>query len=234
MTLEQSYVCVILAVTLVLFIWGRWRYDVVALLALLAVVITGIVPAAQAFEGFGHPAVITVASVLVISRSLQTSGIIIWITRNLDKIQAGPSIQVAAIAGLVSLLSGFMNNVGALALLLPVVSQTAERTGRAPGELMMPLAFGSLLGGLTTMVGTPPNIIVASFRTQSAGVPFGMFDFAPVGLVIAIAGVTFISAYGWRLIPIRMPEAEAGKLFNIGDYIAEVLVPRNSGLSGDG
>jgi di/tricarboxylate transporter len=232
MTLEQSYVCAILAVTLVLFIWGRWRYDVVALLALLAVVITGIVPAAQAFKGFGHPAVITVAAVLVISRSLQNSGIIIWITRSLDKIQAGPSIQVAAIAGLVSLLSGFMNNVGALALLLPVVSQTAERTGRAPGELMMPLAFGSLLGGLTTMVGTPPNIIVASFRTQSAGVPFGMFDFAPVGLVIAIAGVTFISAYGWRLIPIRMPEAEAGKLFNIGDYIAEVLVPRNSGLSG--
>ena len=232
MTLEQLYVCTILLGTLALFIWGRWRYDIVAFLALLAVVITGIVPAAQAFDGFGHPAVITVAAVLIISRSIQNSGTITWIARRLDKIQAGPSIQVAAIAGLVSLLSGFMNNVGALALLLPVVSQTAERSGRAPGELMMPLAFGSLLGGLTTMIGTPPNIIVASFRAQSNGVPFGMFDFTPVGLVIALVGITFIAAYGWRLIPIRTLEKEAGKLFDIRDYITEVLVPKNSGLSG--
>ena len=222
----------ILAVTLGLFIWGRWRYDVVALLALLAVIICGIVPATAAFEGFGHPAVITVAAVLIISRSLQSSGIIGWITRWLDKLQAGPSIQIAAIAGLVAVLSGFMNNVGALALLLPVVVQTAERTGRAPGELMMPLAFGSLLGGLTTMVGTPPNIIIASFRAKSAGVPFGMFDFTPVGLVIAIAGITFMAAYGWRLIPIRTPATSTSKLFNIEDYISEVLVPRKSGLSG--
>ncbi|MBT5030882.1 MAG: SLC13 family permease [Proteobacteria bacterium] len=232
MTLEQVYVFAILAVTLGLFIWGRWRYDVVALLALLAVIICGIVPATAAFEGFGHPAVITVAAVLIISRSLQSSGIIGWITRWLDKLQAGPSIQIAAIAGLVAVLSGFMNNVGALALLLPVVVQTAERTGRAPGELMMPLAFGSLLGGLTTMVGTPPNIIIASFRAKSAGVPFGMFDFTPVGLVIAIAGITFMAAYGWRLIPIRTPATSTSKLFNIEDYISEVLVPRKSGLSG--
>ena len=117
MTLEQLCVCAILIVTMGLFIWGRWRYDIVAILALLGVVMIGTVPASQAFDGFGHPAVITVAAVLVISRSLQNSGIVSVIARNLDKIQAGPSTQIAAIAGLVSLLSGFMNNVGALVLL---------------------------------------------------------------------------------------------------------------------
>jgi len=232
MTLEQIFVCAILIATMGLFIWGRWRYDIVAILALLGVVIIGTVPASEAFDGFGHPAVITVAAVLIISRSLQNSGIVGLIARKLDKIQLGPSTQIAAIAGLVSLLSGFMNNVGALALLLPVVAQMAKRTGRAPGELMMPLAFGSLLGGLTTMVGTPPNIIVASFRTQSAGAPFGMFDFAPVGLVIALAGIFFIAAYGWRLIPIRTSKTDPGKLFDIQDYVTEVLVPKKSGLSG--
>ena len=118
--------------TLGLFIWGRWRYDVVALLALLAVVAGGVVPAARGFEGFGHPAVITVAAVLVISRALQNSGMIGWITRWLEGIDAGPSVQVAAVGGLVAVLSGFMNNVGALALLLPVVIQTAKKSGRAP------------------------------------------------------------------------------------------------------
>ena len=218
--------------TLGLFIWGRWRYDVVALLALLAVVAGGVVPAARAFEGFGHPAVITVAAVLVISRALQNSGMIGWITRWLEGIDAGPSVQVAAVGGLVAVLSGFMNNVGALALLLPVVIQTAKKSGRAPGELLMPLAFGSLLGGLTTMVGTPPNIIIASFRADAAGAPFGMFDFTPVGLVIAVLGIAFISLYGWRLIPIRDAKGDASDMFDIEAYMTEVLVPRKSGLSG--
>jgi di/tricarboxylate transporter len=232
MTLQQAYVFAVLAMTLGLFIWGRWRYDVVALLALLAVVAGGVVPAARAFEGFGHPAVITVAAVLVISRALQNSGMIGWITRWLEGIDAGPSVQVAAVGGLVAVLSGFMNNVGALALLLPVVIQTAKKSGRAPGELLMPLAFGSLLGGLTTMVGTPPNIIIASFRADAAGAPFGMFDFTPVGLVIAVLGIAFISLYGWRLIPIRDAKGDASDMFDIEAYMTEVLVPRKSGLSG--
>ncbi|MEK9725480.1 MAG: SLC13 family permease [Rhodospirillaceae bacterium] len=152
-----------------MFVWGRWRYDVVSLMALLAVVIGGIVPAADAFAGFSHPAVITVAAVLVISRALQSSGIIGWATAALEHADAGPNVQVFAVTALVAAVSGFMNNVGALALLLPVVMQAAQRSGRAPGELMMPLAFGSLLGGLTTMIGTPPNIIVANFRAEAAG-----------------------------------------------------------------
>jgi di/tricarboxylate transporter len=232
MTLQQAYIFAVLASTLGLFIWGRWRYDVVALLALFAVVAGGVVPASRAFEGFGHPAVITVAAVLVISRALQNSGMIGWIARWLEGVDAGPSIQVAAVSGLVAVLSGFMNNVGALALLLPVVIQTAKKSGRAPGELLMPLAFGSLLGGLTTMVGTPPNIIIASFRADAAGAPFGMFDFTPVGLVIAVLGIAFISLYGWRLIPVREAKGDAGDMFDIEAYMSEVLVPRKSGLSG--
>ena len=231
MTWEQAYVFAVLAATLGLFIWGRWRYDVVALGALLAVVAPGVVPAARAFEGFGHPAVITVAAVLVISRALQNSGMINYVAKWLEKVEAGPSLQVAIIAALVAALSGFMNNVGALALLLPVVIQVARKSGRAPGELLMPLAFGSLLGGLTTMVGTPPNIIVATFRADAVGDPFSMFDFTPVGLAIAVVGIVFIAAYGWRLIPIR-DGGNTGDMFHIEAYTTEVLVPRKSGLSG--
>ena len=231
MTFPQVYILAVLAATLGLFIWGRWRYDVVALLALLAVVVGGLVPAKEAFVGFGHPAVITVAAVLVISRALQNSGMIGGLARWLEGLNAGPSVQVAAVAGLVGAMSAFMNNVGALALLLPVVMQTAKRTGRAPAELMMPLAFGSLLGGLVTMIGTPPNIIVANFRAEATGQPFGMFDFTPVGLVIAVAGIGFMAAYGWRLIPVRDAGRQDGNMFEIEAYMTEVLVPKKSGLS---
>ena len=231
MTAGQIYVLAVLAATLGLFIWGRLRYDIVALLSLLAVVVGGIVPANQAFQGFAHPAVITVVAVLVISRALQNSGIIGGLARWVERINVGPSAQVAAVSLLVAVLSGFMNNVGALALLLPVVRQIAKRSGRSPGELLMPLAFGSLLGGLTTMVGTPPNIIVASFRVQAAGSPFSMFDFTPVGLLIAVGGIAFIAFYGWKLIPVRDTEGADGSNLDLRNYLTEVMVPPKSGLS---
>jgi di/tricarboxylate transporter len=232
MTFEQAYVFAVLAATLGLFIWGRFRHDVVALMALLAVVAAGVVPAETAFEGFGHPAVITVAAVLVISRALQSSGMVGWVTRWLDGIEAGPHLQVALVSGLVAVLSSFMNNVGALALLLPVVMQAAKRYDRAPGELLMPLAFGSMLGGLITLIGTPPNIIVAEFRAEAAGAPFSMFDFAPVGLAVAAAGTLFMAFHGWRLIPTRETKGGDADIFDVENYITEVLVPRKSGLSG--
>jgi len=231
MTPEQIFVFAVLATTMGLFIWGRWRYDLVALLALLAVVIAGIVPPDQAFEGFSHPAVITVAAVLVISRAIQNSGLIGWLARSLDRAGQGPYGQTAAVVALVATLSAFMNNVGALALLLPVVIQTARNSGRSPAALLMPLSFGSLLGGLITLIGTPPNIIVAAYRAEAVGAPFGMFDFAPVGLVVAVVGATFIALFGWRLIPARDAGGN-GAMFEIADYITEVVVPRKSGLSG--
>ena len=233
MTVEQSYVFAVLAATLGLFIWGKWRYDVVAVLALLAVGIPGIVTAKDVFAGFGHPAVITVAAVLVISKTLQASGIVGHIGNVLAKAEVGPSLQVFLVASIVAALSGFMNNVGALALLLPIVLQMAKKSGRSPRSLLMPLSFGSLLGGLVTMIGTPPNIIVAAYRAEFSGTPFSMFDFTPVGLVIALAGILFITFAGWRLIPNR--DAKSGghtEMFRIDNYITEVLVPKDSALIG--
>ena len=229
MTVPQIYIFVVLAAMLTLFIWGRWRYDVVALLALLAVVIGGLIPAEQAFSGFGHPAVITAAAVLVISRAIQNSGLVGWLARGLSTFNRGPMLQTGAVVVLVGILSTFMNNVGALALLMPVVIQIARQSDRSPSDLLMPLSFGSLLGGLVTLIGTPPNIIIATYR----GTPFSMFDFTPVGIIIALAGALFIALGGWRLIPSRQAQGgDADGMFEIEGYITEVVVPEESGLSG--
>jgi len=234
LTWEQTFVFAVLAATLVLLIWGRWRYDIVALSALVAVLLAGIVPAKDAFSGFGHPAVITVAAVLVISRTIQNSGLINRVVRYLSDVDISPSLQVGLVAALVAVLSGFMNNVGALALLLPVVLQVAEKTNRSPRELLMPLSFGSLLGGLITLVGTPPNIIVAAIRANYAEdhTAFGMFDFTPVGAAVAAVGVVFIAIIGWRLIPKQAGPSRTGHLFEIEDYITEVRIPPETGLVG--
>ena len=231
MTFPQIFV--VLAATLTLFVWGRWRYDVVALLALLAVVIGGLVPANQAFDGFRHPAIITVAAVLVISRAIQNSGLIGWLARGLETFNSGPTLQTGAVVVLVGILSAFMNNVGALALLLPVVIHTAHRSERSPAELLMPLSFGSLLGGLVTLIGTPPNIIIATYRGTLGQAPFGMFDFAPVGIIIAIVSAAFIAFICWRLVPAREGQGTNGDgMFHIEGYITEVIVPPDSDLSG--
>ena len=227
MSAAQIYVLFVLAATMGLFVWGKWRYDVVALVALLAVVIGGIVPAETAFSGFGHPAVITVAAVLAISRAIQNSGLIGWLARSLERTGSGPTLQTAAVVTLVAALSAFMNNVGALALLLPVVIQTARKSNRSPGDLLMPLSFGSLLGGLVTLIGTPPNIIIAAYRTQASGEPFGMFDFAPVGIILAVVGAIYIALVGWRLLPSRKAGG-ASEMFQIADYITEVVVSEDS------
>lgn len=166
MTFAQAYVFCVLGATLCLFIWGRWRCVVVSVLALLAIAITGIIYINGVFAGFGHPAVITITAVLAISKTLQGSSLIGNIESFLARTELGPSVQVALIAAIVGALSGLMNNVGALALLLPIVLQMAKRSGRSPRSLLMPLSFGSLSGGMVTMIGTPPNIIVAAYRAE--------------------------------------------------------------------
>ncbi len=229
MTFEQAYVFSVLGATLCLFIWGRWRYDVVSVLALLAVAISGIIDIDGVFAGFGHPAVITVAAVLAISKTLQGSSLIGNVGSFLARTELGPSVQVALIAAIVGALSGFMNNVGALALLLPIVLQMAKRSERSPRSLLMPLSFGSLLGGMVTMIGTPPNIIVAAYRADTTGTAFSMFDFTPVGLILAAVGILFIATIGWRLIPGRDSAAGGqGDMFRIENYITEVSIPDDS------
>ena len=226
---DQSIVFLVLGVTLGLFVWNRLRFDVVSMLALLAVAIAGLVPSDQLFAGFGHPAVITVAAVLVISQGLVNGGVVDAVARLLGKVGRNAVLQVITLTLVVSLCSAFINNVGALALLMPVAIWMSRKSGRSPSLLLMPLAFGSLLGGTITLIGTPPNIIIASYREAGS---FGLVDFAPVGLTITAAGILFIGLIGWRLTPKRDDPAAGDKLFSVGDYVTELRVPEGSDYAG--
>ncbi len=233
MTADQLVVFAILASALVLFVWGRWRFDVVAFSALVVAVLAGVVPAADAFTGFGHPAVITVAAVLVISRALQNSGVIDYLASRLMATAGNDLAHIGALSALAAGLSAFMNNVGALALLMPVALQTATKSRLSPAQLLMPLSFASILGGLVTRIGTPPNIIVATYRRDVTGEPFAMFDFAPAGLSVAVVGVAFVALLGWRLIPRERRGRKAPEdLFEIGDYVTEARIAEDSKLVG--
>lgn len=223
MLLDQFLILAVLMAAVALFIWGRWRHDMVALAALLLCVVVGVVPSADAFSGFGHPAVITVACILVLSQGLQSSGAIDVVADRWIPTNTGPFLTIAALTILAALLSAFMNNVGALALLMPVALQLAARQQLPPGRLLMPLAFGSILGGMTTLIGTPPNLIVSSFRQGDGVNGFAMFDFTPVGLAVAAAGVLFIVIVGWRLVPVR--RGTGVETFDTGSYLTEARVP---------
>ncbi len=232
MSLDQVIIFSVLAGALVMFVWNRLRYDAVAIIALLIVTLTGLIPPDKMFSGFGHPAVVTVAAVLILSRGLQNAGVVDWIARILTKVGDNPTIQVATLTSIVAFCSAFMNNVGALALLMPVAIWMSRRSGNSPSILLMPLAFGSLLGGMLTMIGTPPNIIIATFREQNGQAPFGMFDFLPVGSGVAIAGILFISLIGWRLTPQRKENGSNDELFNINEYLSEVKITQDSKFIG--
>lgn len=230
MTGEQLLVLGVLLATIAMFLWGRWRHDMVAVAALLACVAAGLVSFQDAFAGFGHPAVVTVACVLVLSQGLQNSGVVDALARRVLPAAAGPTVTIAALTALAALLSGFMNNVGALALLMPVALQVAARQELPAGRVLMPLAFGSILGGMTTLVGTPPNLIVSGFRRQTGAGTFAMFDFTPVGFAVALAGVAFVALIGWRLVPARRLAGTEG--FETGAYLTEARVPEDSKAAG--
>ncbi len=219
----------VILVTLILFIWGRWRFDVVALFSLMTCLLLGIVPFERAFTGFSNPAVITVACVMIISQVIINSGFVDFVIKKLAFMTRYPVLHIASLTFLTALLSAFMNNIGALALLLPVAIKTSLASKRSPSLILMPMAFGSLLGGLTTLIGTPPNILISSYRQELLGSPYLMFDFAPVGVGIAIIGCTFIATVGWRLLPERRKVPKhAEDVFQIQDYITEVLIPEQA------
>lgn len=228
MTTSQSIIILILLVTIGMFLWGRWRHDMIALAALLACVLAGIIEPAIAFNGFGHPAVITVACVLVLSAGLQRSGAVDVLTRYAMPENAGFMVSMTVLVGIGALLSGFMNNVGALALLMPVALQIANRFEVPPGRILMPLAFGTILGGMTTLIGTPPNLIVSGFRAKQVSTGFAMFDFAPVGLAVALAGCVFV-LLAWRLVPARKQASTEG--FETGAYLTEARVTAESKIA---
>lgn len=227
-TTDQWTIFGIIGFTLVLFLWGRWRFDLIALLALLVTVVVGLVPAKSAFTGFADPVVVTVATVLVISSAVSRSGFIDWCLKLLSGVIARRNLQIFMLVGMVMGLSAFMNNVGALALFLPVAIALARKSERPASELLMPLSFGSLLGGLVTVIGTPPNLLVSSVRNELLGEPYRMFDFAPVGLGLCVVGVIYLTL-AWRLLPRdRNGKASAEDQFSIEDYISEVEVPEDS------
>ncbi|MEO8012129.1 MAG: SLC13 family permease [Dokdonella sp.] len=226
MNTAQLTLLLIVAATIAMFLWGRWRHDMVALGALLASVFLGVVPGASAFAGFGHPAVITVAAVLVLGYGLQITGAVDVLTQKVIPANAGTVSSILALSGLAALLSGFMNNVGALALLMPIAIQMANKQGLPPGKILMPLAFASILGGMTTLIGTPPNLIVSGFRESTGAGAFNMFDFAPVGVAVAVVGVLFIGLIGWRLVPTRKRSDTSS--FESGSYMSEVRISADS------
>ncbi len=233
MTAEQISVFAIIIFAMAMFVWNRVRYDLVGLMALLLAVLTGVVPASHAFEGFGHAAVITVAAVLIISQALQNSGLVDKLVVLLAGTRKSPTLQVAAGSGIAAILSSVMNNVGALALMLPVALRNAYKAGRSPSIVLIPLSFASLLGGLVTLIGTPPNIVISGFRESQTGKPFAMFDFAPVGLAVAAAGLVYLATIGWRLLPERIAvEGEDDNLFHVEHYTLESNVPEGSPLAG--
>ncbi|WP_343081182.1 SLC13 family permease [Ostreiculturibacter nitratireducens] len=230
---DQIILFSLFGIVFALLIWGRWRYDLVAFAALMAGVVLGTVPVDVAFTGFGHPATMVVALVLIVSAGLVRSGAVYLITRTL--VDAGRSLggHIAVMGVVGGVLSAFMNNVAALALLMPVDVQTSRKAGRAPGLSLMPLSFATILGGMATLIGTPPNIIIATYRESALGQSYEMFDFAPVGALVALIGLLFVATVGWRLIPVRA-EAVAGgaPMGEIAHYIAELTVPEDSRLIG--
>ncbi|WP_380058000.1 SLC13 family permease [Falsihalocynthiibacter sp. SS001] len=221
---DQTMIMGIFAVLFVLLVWGRIRYDLVAFGALIFAAILGLVPSEEVFTGFGHSAVAVIALVLIISRGLVGSGAIEKLaTRLLDPDRPLP-LHIAIMAVVGAGLSAIINNVAALAILMPLDVDTAAKAKRMAGQTLMPLSFATILGGMITLIGTPPNIVIAQYRQDALGEPFGMFDFTPVGLIVAIAGIAFVSLVGWRFLPKREGAREQGEEFAKGRYIAELRV----------
>jgi di/tricarboxylate transporter len=213
-----------------LFLWDRLRYDIVALLALLAAVAAGIVPKAQTFSGFASPVLALIAGALVVSAAIAQSGVVEMLSRWLQPAMRARSLQVGILAGCVAALSAFMKNIATLALFIPVAFQAARRHGRSPSEFLMPMSFASLLGGSITLIGTSPNILIAGVRASLLGRPFHMFDFAPIGIGTSLCGILFLN-FGWRLIP-RGRRAAPDAPFKIEDYTTELRLGENSPFIG--
>ncbi len=232
MTFEQGLVYAVITLTLVMLALEFWRYDVVAIAGMLLLVILGTITVEDAFAGFGHPAVVTIAAVLVVSRGLQNTGVADLVAKWMSKSGDNLALQLVVLCGLVILSSAFMNNIAALAIFIPVAIRLARKSDRSTSLYLLPMAFSSHLGGLITLIGTPTNLIVSGLRAQYVGERFGLFAFAPVGLAISVVGVTFIALVGWRLIPARQGKKTGENNFKMADYFTEIRVGPQAKLAG--
>ena len=234
MNAQQVFLLLLLLAVFAMLLWGRIRYDLVAFGALVVAAVGGAVPAAGAFAGFGHPATVIIALVLVVSRGLANSGAVEMIARYVIRGTASIGTHIGIVSAVGAALSGLMNNVAALALLMPVDMEAAAKAKRSPALTLMPLSFATILGGMVTMIGTPPNIVVATFRGDALGEAFGMFDFAAVGLVVALVGVAYVALVGWRLLPAERRQYQPRQdLQDLEGYVAEARVPKDSAVAGE-
>ena len=225
---DQSIVFLLISTTLALFIWGRIRYDLIAFMALIAGTVVGVIPTHDVFSGFGHPAVVIIALVLIISRGLIRSGAVELISSNLSNFTSGVKTHIAVMGTISAGLSSIVNNVAALAILMPADTQLNQKAKRKPSTTLMALAFTSILGGMVTMIGTASNVVIATYREDALGSPYSMFDFTPVGLIVATSGVLFIAVFGWRLMP-RIKESDLkDDNEEIRQYVSNVLVTEES------
>jgi di/tricarboxylate transporter len=225
---EQGILIITLIVLMGLLISGKWRYDAVTLLCLAALVLFGVVPAETAFSGFGHPAVITVALVLLISRGLQEAGMVSLAGNLISRLTLTQNQYLIIIMIVAAFLSSFMNNIGAMALLLPITLSLCQKMEWNPSKFLMPLAFASILGGMNTVIGTPPNIIIAQYRQEYTGVAFNFFDYSFVGLAVSILGVLFIALIGFRFVKVRDNANDSTRLIDLKNYLFEVTVKEDS------
>ena len=225
---ELTQIFVLLGLVFVLLIWGRIRYDLIAFGALIIAATLGLVPTQDVFSGFGHSAVAIIALVLIVSRGLSSSGAVELLASKIIDPERPLPLHIAIIAAFAAGLSAIINNVAALALLMPLDIEASKKAKRAASQTLMPLSFATILGGMITLIGTPPNIVISEYRQSVLGAPFGMFDFAPVGLVVAIAGIAFVSLFGWRLLPSRTSLLDTEKAVTKGRYVAELRIGEQS------
>ncbi len=225
---EQGILVAVISVLLGLLVWGRWRYDAVTLVCLASLVLFEVIPISNAFSGFGHPAVIIVALVLLISRGLQESGFISLIGNQLAKLTLSENQYLIVLLCIAAFLSSFMNNIGAMALLLPVTIAICQKMEWNPSKFLMPLAFASILGGMNTMIGTPPNIIISQFRQDFTKQSFNFFDYSYVGVAVSLMGIIFIGIIGYKFVKIRLEKGGEIKLIDLKNYLFELRVKEGS------
>ncbi len=227
---DQVWIGIILISALILFVVDKWRYDFVAMAALFAAYLAGLVPRQEVFSGFGNPAVITVAAVLVISHALWRSGVVDTMASSVKGVGDRVWLQMIVLTGLTTFVSAFISNTGAMAIMIPVALQLS-RSGAGHASLMlMPMAFGSLLGGTITMIGTPPNIIISDIRAKHGGEAFGIFDFTPVGLSVAVAGLLLMWLTAHWLVPRSKSRDTSSSPYDVSAYLTELYVPEGAGL----
>jgi di/tricarboxylate transporter len=242
LTIQIALVLSILVLAIILFVSERVRVDIVGLLVMISLVLTGLLAPEEAISGFSSPAVITVWGVFILSAGLSRTGVAGLIGRQILKLAGRGELQLMTIIMITAGgMSAFMNNVGVAALLLPVVMDITRRIGIPPSRLLMPLATGCLLGGLTTMIGTPPNIIVSNSLRDYGLISFSLFDYTPVGLVVLFSGVIFMVFLGRHLLPNRNlaqeysqgKQIDLDKIYQLSGQMFFIRVPEGASLAGE-